>query len=266
MQEKFPEWTWRNDKPVSGGCSRRRPDMLVDFGYLVLIIEIDENQHKAYDPSCEQRRLNELFLDLDCRPIVFIRFNPDDYIDSQGDKVTSCWTTNKKGICVVKKSKQHEMDQRMSALYRLVQKYTDEKTADKFEGISVKSLFFDETLIDATEHDTISNDPNQHDLQSISTCGQKRPLQDQADYANHEPRSHSSPESTQKILEAVSVCKQSWNEIFSPTGSEKKRKSEQTTPSKSKKRKALMEAANNTQKITEYFRLQNTNIVAINNK
>lgn len=44
------------------------------------IIEIDENQHKAYDTMCEIGRMNELFTDFSDRPIIFIRFNPDGYI------------------------------------------------------------------------------------------------------------------------------------------------------------------------------------------
>ena len=51
----------------------------------IIIVEIDENAHINYDSSCENKRLMELSQDLGFRPIVFIRFNPDDYIDKEGN-------------------------------------------------------------------------------------------------------------------------------------------------------------------------------------
>jgi hypothetical protein len=79
----------------------RRPDILLDLGYQVLIIEIDENAHQDYDCSCENKRIMELSQDVGHRPIVFIRFNPDSY--RKGTiKIPSCWEQNMNGICVVK--------------------------------------------------------------------------------------------------------------------------------------------------------------------
>jgi hypothetical protein len=99
--ERFPEHTWINDKKVNDGCSMRRPDILLDLGYQVLIIEIDENAHQDYDCSCENKRIMELSQDVGHRPIVFIRFNPDSY--RKGTiKIPSCWEQNMNGICVVK--------------------------------------------------------------------------------------------------------------------------------------------------------------------
>ena len=57
----------------------------------------------------------EISQDLGHRPIVFIRFNPDEY--NKNDKnITSCWGCNKKGICIIKKSKQTEWDERLLSL------------------------------------------------------------------------------------------------------------------------------------------------------
>jgi hypothetical protein len=47
----------------------------------------------------------ELFKDVNHRPIIFIRFNPDDY-KQDNKNIISCWTLNKLGIYTVKKSKQ----------------------------------------------------------------------------------------------------------------------------------------------------------------
>jgi len=78
--------------------------MFQNLGYQIVIIEVDENQHIDYDCSCENKRIMELSQDLDHRPIVFIRFNPDEY-DNKENIISSCWGKNTKGICVVKKTK-----------------------------------------------------------------------------------------------------------------------------------------------------------------
>ena len=89
---------WITDKRIDGGCSRRRPDLLLDLMDQVIIVEIDENHHIEYDCSCENKRIMELSQDLAHRPIVFIRFNPDEY-EKDGTRITSCWGQNQKGIC-----------------------------------------------------------------------------------------------------------------------------------------------------------------------
>lgn len=115
VKTKFPNHTWIADKIINGGCSKRRPDLLLDLLYQIVIIEVDENQHTDYDCSCQNKRIMELSQDLGHRPIVFIRFNPDDY-EKDGTNISSCWGQDKKGICVVKKSKRDEWTQRLNAL------------------------------------------------------------------------------------------------------------------------------------------------------
>jgi hypothetical protein len=115
IKTKFPELDFIADKIITGGCSRRRPDLLLDMLYQIIIIEIDENQHTDYDCSCQNKRIMELSQDLGHRPIVFIRFNPDGY-KKDGKNITSCWGSDKNGICVVKKSKQKEWIERLNTL------------------------------------------------------------------------------------------------------------------------------------------------------
>jgi len=99
----FPNFTWNLDKKVEDGCSKRRPDLMCDLGYQVIIVEIDENQHTDYDCSCENKRIMQLSQDVGHRPIVFIRFNPDDYINANNEKIESCWSlTPKTGIIKIK--------------------------------------------------------------------------------------------------------------------------------------------------------------------
>ena len=89
--------------------------MVLDLGYQVIIVEIDENQHIDYDCSCENKRIMQLSQDVGHRPIIFIRFNPDEY--HVGEKRNaSCWGINKSGICVVKKTHKKEWAQRLASL------------------------------------------------------------------------------------------------------------------------------------------------------
>ena len=113
VKDEFQDVNFMADKTISGGCSKKRPDLLLDLGYQVVIIEVDENQHIDYDCSCENKRMMELSQDVGHRPIVFIRFNPDKYYKN-GTKIGSCWGINGNGICVVKNLK--EWLQRLSIL------------------------------------------------------------------------------------------------------------------------------------------------------
>jgi hypothetical protein len=92
----------------------------LDLGYQVIIIEIDENQHIDYDCSCENKRIMELSEDVGHRPIIFIRFNPDDYL-VKDKRISSCWTLNKKGLCVIKDKKELEWVERLSALSQQIE-------------------------------------------------------------------------------------------------------------------------------------------------
>jgi hypothetical protein len=115
IKNKYPNLNWMTDKIINGGCSKRRPDLLLDLLYQVIIIEVDENQHVDYDCSCQNKRVMQLSQDLGHRPIIFIRFNPDDY-QKDGITITSCWGQDKKGICVIKKSKKGEWTHRLNIL------------------------------------------------------------------------------------------------------------------------------------------------------
>jgi hypothetical protein len=77
IREKFCDFDWIADHKIQDGCSNRRPDLLLDLGFQVIIIEIDEYAHSTYDILCESRRVDQTSQDLQNRNIIFIRFNPD---------------------------------------------------------------------------------------------------------------------------------------------------------------------------------------------
>jgi hypothetical protein len=59
------------------GCSKKRPDIYFELNSHCLIVEIDENQHKTYDDSCECSRINEIVNGIGGKSVIIIRFNPD---------------------------------------------------------------------------------------------------------------------------------------------------------------------------------------------
>ena len=140
IKEKYPDFTWIHDKKVEDGCSKRRPDLLLDMGYHIIIVEVDENKHTSYDCSCENKRLMELSQDLQHRPIVFIRFNPDSYINQNKLKISSCWRTNKLGVIQIIKTRMTEWKERINILNQQIQYWIDNKSNKTIE------LFYDNYL------------------------------------------------------------------------------------------------------------------------
>ena len=141
VKTTFQGLTWIADKQVSGGCSKKRPDLLLDLRNQILIIEVDENQHTDYDCSCENKRIMELSQDVGHTPIVFIRFNPDEY-EENGTKISSCWGLDKNGICVIKKSKKCEWTQRLNTLKDQICYWTN-PTNTTNKTIETIHLFYD---------------------------------------------------------------------------------------------------------------------------
>jgi uncharacterized C2H2 Zn-finger protein len=137
VKKYYPDFTWITDKKIQDGCSKRRPDMLLDLGTHIIIVEVDENAHTDYDCSCETKRLMELSEDVGHRPIVFIRFNPDKYVDRTGEVVKSCWKINKtSGILQINSNKENEWEERITALNDQIQYWIDnpsEKTIEIIE-------------------------------------------------------------------------------------------------------------------------------------
>jgi hypothetical protein len=137
IKNNFPDFTWVSDKKVQNGCSNRRPDLLLDMGSHIIIVEIDENKHNNYDCNCENKRLMEISQDLNHRPIIFIRFNSDSYINNKGLLIKSCWRLNKLGIMTIIKNKQIEWNERIDALNKQIQYWIDNQTDKTIEIIEL---------------------------------------------------------------------------------------------------------------------------------
>ena len=70
-----------NSSKMLQGLSKKRPDIYFELENHFLIVEIDENQHNAYEDLCECARLSEIVSGLgynnENKPVIVIRFNPD---------------------------------------------------------------------------------------------------------------------------------------------------------------------------------------------
>ena len=139
ITQTFTGFTWVADKRVQDGCSLRRPDLLLDMGSHIIIVEVDENKHTDYDCSCEHKRLMQISQDLQHRPIVFIRFNPDAYTNQDGALIKSCWRLNKIGVMLIVKNKQTEWEERIDALKQQIQYWIDNPTE---KTIEIVELFY----------------------------------------------------------------------------------------------------------------------------
>jgi hypothetical protein len=139
--DNFKDKTIITDKKIYDGCSRKRPDIFIDLGYQVIIVEIDEEQHKNY--SCENKRIMELSQDLNHRPLIMIRFNPDEYIDNKNKRITSCWGINKKGLCSIKKNKVKEWNERLMTLKQTIEYWCKNETS---KTINLNYLYYNDIV------------------------------------------------------------------------------------------------------------------------
>ena len=71
-------------------CNRReRPDVMWDRPDRVVILEVDEDQHKNRPCQCEQTRMMNVSQALGCERTVWIRYNPDSFSSVESRKWTS---------------------------------------------------------------------------------------------------------------------------------------------------------------------------------
>ena len=124
-----------HDKPLyvnleDPGCdcsSKRRIDLRKIIGNTLLCIEVDENQHKYYCKVDEEKRYNELVMDFTGK-YIFIRFNPDKYIDKNG-KTKNPLLKNRLPLL-------------LNEINNQIKKINNEENNDLFE---IKHMYYDET-------------------------------------------------------------------------------------------------------------------------
>ena len=137
LKKTYPDLSFKYDQRVECGCSGKIPDWLCDCFHFVLNIECDEDQHKRNETSCENKRLMELFLDCANRPFVCLRFNPDKYTNTKGEKVEGCFSFDTKNTLIVD---QQEFERRWNILKERIDHFL-EHCPDK--EVELEKLFYD---------------------------------------------------------------------------------------------------------------------------
>jgi len=69
-------------------CGRERPDFFFDLGTHVVILEVDEGQHKDRQCTCEQTRMVNVTQGLGGLRVRWLRYNPDTFKLPNGRKST----------------------------------------------------------------------------------------------------------------------------------------------------------------------------------
>ena len=132
----IPDYKFILDKAI--GPLNHRPDILLDLDDRVIIIEIDENQHKGYGTD-ELLRLDIIQKAIN-KKVICIRFNPDSFT-KDNVKTSSCFKLNDKKIFeVVKKD---EFESRLKHLYKFIKKYSNDDYKLKKHNIKTRKLYFD---------------------------------------------------------------------------------------------------------------------------
>jgi hypothetical protein len=139
IQETFKDLNWICDNSLIGEnmCLKYRPDVLLHLNNHSIIIECDEKQHRHYkdNNTCENSREHQIQEALN-RPIVFIRFNPDEYLDLNNKKVMSCFNVDKKlGFNTIPKNQESRWITRLETLKNTVLKSVEKPPINPIEKV-----------------------------------------------------------------------------------------------------------------------------------
>lgn len=134
------------DKIPTDGCSRYRPDAVIDYNSFLVIVEIDEHQHNGYTQKCELTRMMQLHQDYGGIPVIFVRFNPDNYkVYQRNTDVYSSGINykiqNEQGNKVIIKPSKKRLYELLDLLNRF--KNLSEKDDNKYPPLSVCYMFYD---------------------------------------------------------------------------------------------------------------------------
>ena len=128
--ELFPYFRWqsRNKVPENDCRIRRRPDYYVILQHHILVLEVDENQHKSYQAKDETIRINQLSESFNDKPVIYVRFNPDKYKALTGASIKGCFKKVNDALVVDKQ----RLENRLMVVHSEVTKYCDCKSVEKY--------------------------------------------------------------------------------------------------------------------------------------
>ena len=111
-----------HNKSVGFECGNFKPDVKIDAKTHILIVEVDENQHKQYNSKCELTRMLNIYVAEGMR-CVFLRYNPSSFkIGSAAAKISS--------------------KERLKILLDLIKIHT---TSIPDDEVTIYKMFFDQT-------------------------------------------------------------------------------------------------------------------------
>ena len=111
LDEEIDLKPFSKDESPDRECTKKRPDRVYHLGTHIVIIEIDEDQHKSYKCTAygdkkegrmkaENIRMYEISQSYDFLPCIWLRYNPDSFKD--GDGKLAKFSTSKRHDLLVK--------------------------------------------------------------------------------------------------------------------------------------------------------------------
>jgi hypothetical protein len=85
---------------IPNSSLRYRPDFILKGCDSIVILEVDEHHHVTYNRQDELLRMGSIAKHYS-KPVVFIRFNPDEYIDNIGQCVNTCLKSRKPNLLAI---------------------------------------------------------------------------------------------------------------------------------------------------------------------
>jgi len=135
LEERY---TFVHNKSVGFSCGSYRPDIKIDAGTHLVIVEVDEDQHKQYDENCEIARMFNI-AQAEGLPCVFLRYNPDTYkINGITKRVYS--ETRLKKLCETIDEHIEKIPETIVTVYRL---YYDSHSQDTVVKYDIESKYED---------------------------------------------------------------------------------------------------------------------------
>ena len=166
LKTKFRDYNWVFDTSFTHRIfmvgSRARPDARFTLADRVILVEIDEHSHRAYECAKEREREASFVLQNRGKTVVMIRFNPDAYTDFDGKRQPSCFTPANKDnqIVHVHPKQTAQWARRLAELVRTIKTLADPdfelppKQSDR--PLLICELFYDN--VNAVPEDKRVND------------------------------------------------------------------------------------------------------------
>jgi hypothetical protein len=141
-QNRVKQWLDANDieydscdrRIENGQCFDYRPDFMFDCGTHMVVLEIDENQHKERAELCECVRMVNIFQSFGM-PTKFVRYNPDPYRMEESKKDPTFNTRMK----LLKEHLRYAFDDPPVAPLSVKHLYFDNQEATGFEPVELRN-------------------------------------------------------------------------------------------------------------------------------